>query len=114
MTIALILFGIAALGGLLLVFLRVSNKPLPLPLALVHGALAATGIALLAASVLGSGGPERARLALGLFVLAALGGFVLFSFHLRKKQLPMGVVMVHALVALAAFLILLGAVIKAG
>jgi hypothetical protein len=114
MITALILFGVAAIGGLLLVYLRVTSKPLPLPLALVHGAFAATGLVLLALSVLGTGGPEQARLALGLFVLAALGGFVLFSFHLRKKQLPMSVVMVHALVAVAAFLILLGAVINAG
>jgi len=47
-------------------------------------------------------------------VLAALGGFVLFSFYLRKKQLPMGIMVVHALVAIAAFLVLLGAVIAAG
>ena len=114
MLTALILFGVAALGGVLLVYLRVTNKPLPLPLALLHGALAATGLVLLAIGVFGTGGPEQARLALGLFVLAALGGFVLFSFHLRKKQLPMGVIMIHALVAVAAFLILLGAVLKGG
>lgn len=112
MITALILFGIAAVGGILLVLRRVANKPLPLPLALAHGALAATGIVLLTVSVLGSAGPGGARLALGLFVVAALGGFVLFSFHLRKKTLPMGVVVIHALVAVAAFLILLGAALK--
>jgi hypothetical protein len=109
MITALILFGIAAVGGIVLVLMRVANKPLPLPLALVHGALAATGIVLLTVSVLGSAGPGGARLALGLFVVAALGGFVLFSFHLRKKTLPMGIVVIHALVAVAAFLILLSA-----
>ena len=114
MITALILFGVAALGGLLLVYLRVTGKPLPLPLALVHGAVAATGLVLLAIAVFGAGAHEQARLALGLFVVAALGGFVLFSFHLRKKQLPMGIIMVHALVAIAAFLILLGVVLKAG
>ena len=114
MILALILFGVAAAGGLLLVFLRVTNKPLPMPLALVHGAVAAAGIAALALSVFGSGAPERAHLALGLFVLAALGGFVLFSFQLRKKQLPMGIIMVHALVAIVAFLILLGALSQVG
>jgi hypothetical protein len=97
----------------LLVYLRVTNKPLPLSLALVHGAVAAIGLVLLAIGVLGPGGHEQGRLALGLFVLAALGGFVLFSFQLRKKQLPMGIIMVHALVAIAAFLILLGVVLKA-
>lgn len=114
MITALILFGVAAAGGLLLAILRVGNKPLPLPLALLHGALAAVALVLLAVAVFGAGGPEGARLALGLFVLAALGGFVLFSFHLRKKELPIGIVVVHALVAITAFLILLGAVLKAG
>jgi hypothetical protein len=114
MITALIVFGLAAAGGLLLVYLRVTNKPLPLPLALVHGALAASGLVLLTLAVLGEGGAQQARVPLGLFVVAALGGFALFSFHLRKKQLPMGVIMVHALVAIVAFLILLGAVIKSG
>jgi len=113
MTTALVLFGVAALGGLVLVFLRVGNKPLPLPLALLHGLLAASGLVLLALSVFDSAAAGGARVALGLFVLAAIGGFVLFSFHLRKKQLPMGVVMVHALVAIAGFLLLLGAVVSA-
>jgi len=113
MTTALVLFGVAALGGLVLVFLRVGNKPLPLPLALLHGLLAASGLALLASSVLGAGAAGGARVALGLFVVAALGGFVLFSFHLRKKQLPMSIVMIHALVAIAGFLLLLGAVVAA-
>ena len=114
MMTALILFGVAALGGLLLVFLRVTNKPLPTPLALLHGALAAAGLVALAMSVFGAGGAGGASLALGLFVVAALGGFLLFSFHLRKKQLPMGIVVIHALVAITAFLILLSAVLKGG
>ena len=113
MLTALILFGIAAAGGLLLAFLRVTNKPLPMPVALLHGGVAAAALVLLAVAALGAGGAERARLALGLFVLAALGGFVLFSFYMRKKQLPMGIMVVHALVAVTAFLILLGAVISA-
>ena len=114
MITALIIFGLAAAGGLLLAVMRVGNKPLPLPLALLHGALAATGLVLLAVSVFGGGAADGARLALGLFVVAALGGFLLFSFHLRKKQLPLGVMVIHAVVAVAAFLILLGAVLKGG
>ena len=55
-------------------------------MALVHGALAATGLVLLTVAALGAGGPQQARVALELFVVAALGGFVLFSFHLRKNS----------------------------
>jgi hypothetical protein len=111
MITALILFAVAAAGGLLLAFLRFSNKPLPLPLALVHGAVAAGGLVSLALAVFGSKGAGQTQLALGLFLLAALGGFLLFSFHLRKKQLPIAVVVVHGVVAVVAFLILLGAVV---
>ena len=114
MTIALVLFAVAAAGGLLLAFLRLTNKALPMPLALVHGALAATGLLLLAVAAFGVKGTGQTRLALGLFVLAALGGFTLFSFHLRSRQLPVPIVVVHGLVAVAAFLILLGAVVNFG
>jgi len=110
MTLALVFFGIAAAGGLTLAALRLSNKPLPTPLALLHGALAATGLILLVA-VIGSGEGGGALTALILFVIAALGGFVLFSFHLRKEPLPIGVMAVHGLVAVIAFIILLIAVI---
>jgi len=114
MTIALILFGVAAVGGLLLASMRLTNKTLPMPLALLHGALAATGLLVLAVAAFGVNGTGQTRLALGLFVLAALGGFALFSFHLRGRPLPIPIVIVHGLVAVAAFLILLGAVVNFG
>jgi hypothetical protein len=114
MTLALALFAIAAVGGVLLAYLRIANKPLPFPLALLHGALAASGLIVLALSVFGGKGAGNAGLALGLFVLAALGGFGLFSFHLRKLTLPLPVVVIHGLVAVVAFLILLASVVAAG
>ena len=48
--------------------------------------------------------------ALGLFVVAALGGFFLVSYHLRGQRLPSPVVVIHALVAVAAFLLLLAGI----
>jgi hypothetical protein len=111
MITALILFAVAAAGGLLLAFLRFSKRPLPMPLALVHGALAAGGLVSLALAVFGPKGSGQTQLALGLFLLAAVGGFLLFSFQLRKKQLPIAVLVVHGVVAVIAFLILLGAVV---
>ena len=114
MTIPLVLFALAATGGLLLAYLRFSNKPLPLPLALGHGAIAAAGLVALILAVVRQGGPSQARIALFLFVAAALGGFALFSFQLRKKPLPAGIVVVHGLVAVVAFVVLLLGVMKAG
>jgi hypothetical protein len=57
------------------------------------------------------GAPSSATTALVLFVIAALGGFFLFSHHLRKVALPTWLVVVHALVAVVAFLVLAMAVL---
>jgi hypothetical protein len=110
MTIALVLFGVAILGGLVLAGIRFSGRPYPpLPLALVHGAAAAAGLVALIVAVAGGEAPAAAKAALLVFVAAAAGGFALFSHHLRKLSLPVWLVVVHALVAAAAFLILLSA-----
>lgn len=108
MTIALILFALAAAGGLVLALQRFSGKPVPsLPLALMHGTAAASGLIALIVFVAGGGGPGSVKVALGLVVLAALGGSYLFSRHLRNLALPIPLVIVHALVAVAGFLTLL-------
>jgi hypothetical protein len=44
--------------------------------------------------------------ALGLLVVAALGGFYLASIHLRKQVAPRMVVFIHAGVAVVGFLTL--------
>src|SRR5262245_26983791 len=106
-SIPVILFAIAAAGGLTLATLRVKQRDLPMPLALGHGALAAAGLVTLIMLVAKHGGGSPARLALGLFVLAALGGFYLFSQYMHGKQLPLGVVGVHGAVAVVAFVLLL-------
>lgn len=110
--IAVILFGVAALGGAFLAALRFAEKPLPMPVAGVHGLVAASGLATLLISVLRSPEPLHglAPIALGLFVVAALGGFVLFSYHLRSRPLPIPLMLVHALVAVGGYGCLLGSV----
>jgi hypothetical protein len=106
---ATILFAIAALGGATLATLHFRGRnPLPMPLALLHGALAATALVLLLFAALtqpGFGGLGMA--ALVIFVIAALGGFYLFSFHLRSQVLPSPVVLIHGGAAVLAFVLLL-------
>ena len=46
-------------------------------------------------------------MALGLLVIAALGGFVLFSQHLRKTPLSIPLMVAHASLAVAGFVTLL-------
>jgi hypothetical protein len=111
MIVAIVLFGIAALGGAFLAVLRFQKKPLPLGVAVLHGILAASGLVVLLTSVISAASTgSLPKVALGLFIVAALGGFGLFSFHLRKKDLPIPLVLVHAVVAVAGFLSLVAAV----
>lgn len=107
LTLAVGLFAVAAVGGITLAVLHFSKKNLPLPLALLHGLLGAAGLVVLLLAILHGGTPAKATYAILLFLVAALGGFYLFSFHLRKKALPSTVVVIHALVAVAGFACLL-------
>jgi len=113
MTIPAVLFAVAAVGGLVLAVQRLRGEPRPsLPLALVHGLFAAAGLLALALAVLGADEASGlAQAALIGFLVSALGGFVLFATHLQKKALPIPLMVVHALVAVAAFGMLLVVVI---
>jgi hypothetical protein len=108
-TWAAILFAIAALGGATLATLHFRGRaPLPMPLALLHGLLAASGLVLLVAAALTQPGFGTLAVAsLVIFALAALGGFYLFSHHLRGRPLPSTVVLIHGGAAVVAFLLLL-------
>ena len=108
MVVALVLFGLAALGGLVLATQRLRGAPQPaLPVALVHGAAAAAGLVALIIAVIDGAVPPIARTALIVFLVAALGGFFLFAQHMQKKPLPIPVMIVHALVAVTGFVLLL-------
>ncbi|MDD5657279.1 MAG: hypothetical protein PHF00_08510 [Elusimicrobia bacterium] len=109
---AAVIFALAALGGLVLAALHLQDKPIPLPLALLHGLLGACGLVLLALAVAHAVVKGFAGIALGLFVLAALGGFYVFSFQLRKLKLPTPGVILHALIAGTGFVLLIAAILR--
>ena len=108
MTLALVLFALAALGGLYMAIerLRGAERP-PTAIALVHGTLAAVALIVLIVAIFHDGAPEAAKTALVVFIVAALGGFFHFAQHLQKRALPIPVVVIHALVAVIGFVILL-------
>lgn len=108
MNVALGLFAMGAVSGLYLAVAHFRGRELKLGPALAHGAFGAAGLAALALTLARSGFTGAGTGALGLFTAAALGGFFLFSFHLRGKRLPSPVVVVHALAAVAAFALLAG------
>ena len=115
MTLPAILFALAALGGLIMASQRFKGAPHPpMPLAVVHGLAAAAGLVTLLLAVMGGTAPGLAKVALVVFVLAALGGFALFAMHLQRKALPKPVVVIHALVAVTGFALLLVAILGRG
>lgn len=112
---AIVLFAVAALVGLAMAFAVFRGAAVPsIGQAVVHGLAAATALVLLLVVVMSAGAEGGLGLALGLFVLAAIGGFVLLSFHLRDRPLPKALVGGHALIAVVAFLVLLSAAFMTG
>jgi|ERR1041385_6769026 hypothetical protein len=104
---AAVFFAIAALGGVFLTTLHFRGRVLPKALALLHGAVAVGGLALLLIDIV-QAAPGRAtgqeKTALILFAVASLGGLVLFfGFHLSKKRLPSALIVIHAVIAMTAF-----------
>lgn len=107
LTIALIVFAIAALGGLYLATHVLRGKFAPWAVSLVHAALGAVGLILLIVMLVQGAGTPRLLIAFIILVVAALGGFFLASLHMRKQLPPKAVVVVHAGIAVIGFLTLL-------
>jgi hypothetical protein len=109
MQLVAIVLGLAALGGATLAVIRLRGAPWPpVWMALGHGAVAATGVGILIYAAVTTGIPVLAQAALGIFVLAALGGAALFlGFHLRSKPLPIPLVIGHGLIAATGYVLLL-------
>jgi hypothetical protein len=110
---ALIVFAIAALGGLTLAGVYVLQGRLaPWALSLLHAALGAIGLLILIYAALTSGIPGAALAALVILVIAALGGFYLASIHLRGEVANKSIALIHAGVAVVGFLTLLAVVVN--
>lgn len=103
---AIILFAIAAVLGAITLTKIVQDQNPPRPLVYSHGLFAAAALVLLIAHSLQD--PDNApMLSLTLFVIAALGGFVLFGRDLMGKPGPKALAFLHAGVAVTAFVLLL-------
>ena len=112
---AIVLFAVAAVIGLTMAVAHFRGQTPPkLAVALLHGLFAASGLVVLLLGVMEVGMSGKPAIALGLFLVAALGGFTLLSFHLRGRALPNGLVAGHAVIAVLGFLTLLAAVFLAG
>lgn len=99
-------FALAAVFGLTIIVRWLSKKDAPKAVIFTHGIMAAAGLALLIAYALQNPG-NYPKASLILFVIAALGGFYLFYKDFFKKIHPVGVAIVHALLAVGGFIVLL-------
>src|ERR1041384_4944590 len=108
MTAAAIFVASAAVGGMVMAMIRFSGRDYPPAfLAVIHGVFAAAGIVTLLVAALAPGVALIIRIALILFIGAAIGGFSLVYYHAKSRPLPISYVVVHGLVAVIAFVILL-------
>lgn len=103
-----VLMAVTALGGLAMAGIRFAGKPAPPSwLAMLHGFLAAAGLTLLAYACFAMSVPALAATALLLFLVAAAGGVLMnLKYHLAAQPLPIWLVLVHAAIAVVAFLLL--------
>jgi hypothetical protein len=104
-----ILLAIAAVGGLVMAGIRFAGNRQPPPaLAMLHGFLAAAAVTLLLYAAATIGLPGMALVALILFLVAAAGGVILnLNYHWKQLPLPKGLVVGHAIAAVAGFALLL-------
>lgn len=108
--LAVLIFAIGAVGGLVLANSVLRGRLAPWVLSLLHAALGATGLVLAGMVVLNRAPEGRGIIpfALLILVIAALGGFFLAAYHARKASPPRPFVFVHAGAAIIGFLLLAG------
>jgi hypothetical protein len=106
-----VLLAIAAAGGLIMAGIRfVGDRQPPASLAMLHGFLAAAAVTLLLYAAATVGLPGMALAALVLFLAAAGGGVILnLNYHWKQVPLPKGLIIGHAVAAVAGFGLLLAA-----
>jgi len=104
---SVILFAVAALGGVVLAF----AKKRSIVLSVVHGLLAAAGLVTLILGVLDSEEVALPATSLALFVLAAIGGFALFAIDRRGRELSRKLIFGHGAIAVIAEVLLIIAIL---
>ena len=110
---AAILFVLAALGGLTMLVIRLRGSNPPTWLAIGHGVIALSGVAILGHLYEYSMMPQYANWALLVFLGAALGGaFLFFTYQIRGRLLPIPIICAHGLIAATGLGLLLTALFR--
>lgn len=102
---SIIIFAVAAIFGLTLIVPILQNKETPKISVVFHGLFAVTGLVLLIIFTINNS--VSPVVSLVLFIIAALGGFILVGRDFMKKPGPKGLAVIHASAAVIAFILLL-------
>lgn len=108
----IILFALAAVLGLILITKVLKDEETPKTVVYSHGGAAAVALILLIIAYMNQG-DSLMMTSLLVFIVAALGGFVMFGQDVAQKSIPKWLAVVHALAAVTAFVLLLIAVFGA-
>lgn len=115
--LATILFALVVVVGAVMAIqrLRGTERP-PTGIAVAHGGVGAAALVLYVIALATTSDPPTAGWwAVGLFVVAALGGAGLFlGYHLRGQPLSVPLVLIHGGVGIIAFVVLLVALLGGG
>lgn len=106
LVVTLVLFVLAAVLGLVVALQIFKKRPTSKAVAVSHGAAAAAGLIVLILHA-AKNPTKLLTTAIVLLVIAALGGAVVFINDLKGKAGPVGLVVVHVLVALSAVVLVL-------
>ncbi|NGP88619.1 hypothetical protein [Fodinibius halophilus] len=100
------LFALAAVLGVVLIIKVFKDEETPKAVVYSHGGAAALALVLLIITYMKQG-ESLLLISLLIFVVAALGGFVMFGLDISKKSIPKWLSVVHALAAVTGFILLL-------
>lgn len=90
---------LAAIGGIALASMHLSKKQVKLWMALIHGAFALPGVALLFWATVVREWPALMTASLVLLLAAAAGGVIMFLMHGKRKAMPKGLILGHGALA---------------
>lgn len=110
--IAIVLFLIAALFGLIVVTAIFRDQTTPKTIVFLHGPIAAIALLIIIFYAFMGHKDPLLLTSIALFILAALGGLTLFTIDIRHKPIPKFLALVHPLVAVIGLLTLIVYMLK--
>lgn len=105
--VALIFLGLAVLFGGIILNSILKNKRTPKPMVMLHGSVGLFAILVLVGYIVAGHYSPLLISSLILFLVAAIGGVTLFVFDIKRKNLPLPIVLCHPLIAISGVITLL-------